>query len=168
VTSKRAPNDPAGDDIKIVATNRQARRDFEILDSLECGMMLKGNEVKSLRESKVTLADAYARIHQDELWVFGLHIAPYSHAGAADLLEPARDRKLLANRTEIDRWAARVDQQHLTLVPLRLYFKGGRAKLELGLGRGKKQYDKRQDLAKREADREAEKAMSRAIRQRTE
>jgi SsrA-binding protein len=156
------------DGIKIVATNRQARRDYEILDTLECGMMLKGNEVKSLRESKVTLADAYARITDHELWIYGLHITPYSHAGAADLLEPARDRKLLAHRLEIDRWAARLDQQHLTIVPLRLYFKAGRAKIELGLGRGKRQYDKRQDLAKREADREAEKAMSRAIRQRTE
>jgi SsrA-binding protein len=162
--AKRATDDG----IKIVATNRQARRDYEILDTLEAGMMLKGNEVKSLREAKVTLADSYARINDHELWIHGLHIAPYSHAGAADLLEPDRDRKLLAHRTEIDRWAARVDQQRLAIVPLRLYFKAGRAKLELGLGRGKRQYDKRQDLAKREADREAEKAMSRAIRQRTD
>jgi SsrA-binding protein len=163
-----APKPPSDDGIKIVATNRQARRDYEIFDTLECGVMLKGNEVKSLREAKVTLADAYARILDGQLWVFGLHIAPYSHAGAADLLEPARDRKLLAHRTEIDRWSAKVDQQHLTLVPLRLYFKDGRAKIELGLGRGKRQYDKRHDLAKREADREAQRAMSKAVRERSE
>lgn len=150
--------------IKVVATNRQARRDYEILDTLECGIMLKGNEVKSLRESNVTLADAYARVHDGELWIHGLHIAPYSHAGKAGLLEPDRDRKLLAHRAEIDRWAARVQQDRLAIVPLRLYFKDGRAKLELGLGRGKRQYDKRQAIARREADREAQRAMSRAMR----
>jgi SsrA-binding protein len=154
--------------VKIVASNRRARHDYEILDTLECGIMLKGNEVKSLRESKVTLTDAYARITNHELWMYGLHISPYSHAGAADLLDPARDRKLLAHRQEIDRWSERVDQQHLTLVPLRLYFKDGRAKIELGLGRGKRQYDKRHDLAKREADREAQRAMSKAVRERSE
>jgi SsrA-binding protein len=154
--------------VKIVASNRRARHDYEILDTLECGIMLKGNEVKSLRESKVTLTDAYARITNHELWMYGLHITPYSHAGAADLLDPARDRKLLAHRHEIDRWSDRVDQQHLTLVPLRLYFKDGRAKIELGLGRGKRQYDKRHDLAKREADREAQRAMAKAVRERSD
>lgn len=150
---------------KVVATNRQARRDYEILDTYECGLVLRGSEVKSLRESKVQLADSYARIDDNEIWLHGLHVAPYSHSGQADTHEPERARKLLLHRGEIDRIRPRLDQERLTLVPLSLYFKDGRAKLELGLGRGRKQYDKRQAIAKRDADREAARALARGRRE---
>lgn len=148
----------------VAATNRRARRDYDILDTLETGMVLRGSEVKSLREAKVTLSDAYARIIDGELWLVGLHISPYSHAAphTGHLVE--RDRKLLAKRGEIDSWQARLNQEHLTIVPLKLYFANGRAKLELGLARGRKDYDKRQAIAKREADREARRAMATANR----
>lgn len=147
---------------KPVASNRQARRDYEILETMECGIMLRGSEVKSLREAKVQLADSYGRYDKGELWLHGLHIAQYSHSGGFGVHEFDRRRKLLAHRNEIDRWGARVDQEHLSLVPLSLYFKDGRAKLELGLGRGRKQADKRQAIAKRDADMEARKALARS------
>jgi SsrA-binding protein len=153
------------DGTRVVATNRQARRNYDILDTVEAGLVLKGSEVKSLRESKVTVADAYARIIDGEAWVLGLHIAPYSHAGGGfGDLDPDRDRKLLLNRREIDRLKARIDQERLTLVPLSLYFKDGRAKLEVGLGRGRREIDKRQVIAQREADREARRAMVRGAK----
>lgn len=153
------------DGVKVVATNRQARRNFDILDTFEAGLVLKGSEVKSLREAKVTVADAYARIIDHEAWLVGLHITPYSHAGG-DFggLDPERDRKLLLHRHEIDRIKARLDQERLTLVPLQLYFKDGRAKLELGLGRGRTGVDKRQHIARRDAEREAEREVARARR----
>lgn len=156
-----SPMPPAAG-VKIVATNRRARRDYDILDAVEAGMVLRGSEVKSLRESKVQLAEAYARIDDGEAWLVGLHIAPYNHTAGFDQPEPDRRRKLLLRRDEIDRLRARLDQERLTLVPLSLYFKEGRAKLEIGLGRGRTKGDKRQAIAKREADREAAKAMSRA------
>lgn len=153
------------DGVQVVATNRQARRNYEILDTFEAGLVLKGSEVKSLRESKVTVGDAYARIIDHEAWVIGLHISPYSHAGGAFAdLDPDRDRKLLLHRREIDRIKARLDQDRLTLVPLALYFKEGRAKLELGLGKGRTGVDKRQHIATRDAEREAQRAMARARR----
>lgn len=149
---------------KIVATNRQARRDYEILDTVEAGLVLRGSEVKSLRESKVQLSDTYARIVGAEAWLVGLHVAPYSHAGDTTGHEPDRDRKLLLHRSEIDQLRSRLDQDRLTLVPLALYFKDGRAKVELGLARGRRQYDKRQVIARRDAEREAQRAMARANR----
>jgi SsrA-binding protein len=152
------------DGVKVVATNRQARRNYEILDTFEAGLVLRGSEVKSLRESKVTVSDAYARIIDHEAWVIGLHIAPYSHVGAFADLDPDRDRKLLLNRLEIDRIKARVDQDRLTLVPLSLYFKDGRAKLELGLGKGRTGVDKRHHIATRDAEREAQREVARARR----
>ena len=148
----------------VVATNRQARRDYEVLDTWEAGIMLKGSEVKSLRESKVQIADAYARIVDGEAWLIGLHISPYSHAAEVFGHDPDRDRKLLLHQHEIDVIRAKLDQERLTLVPLSLYFIGGRAKLEVGLGRGRKEIDKRQLLAKREADREAQRAMANSRR----
>ena len=147
-----------------MATNRQARRDYDILDTWECGVVLQGSEVKSLRESKVQLADAYARVVADEAWLIGLHVSPYSHAAEHNGHVLDRDRKLLLHRGEIDAIRSRIDQDHLTLVPLRLYFKQGRCKVEVGLGRGRKTYDKRQAIAKRDADREAQRAMARAAR----
>jgi SsrA-binding protein len=149
---------------KLVATNRQARRDYEILDTVECGIVLRGSEVKALRESKVQLADSYGKVGRGEVWLHGLHIAGYSHAGRFDSHAPERERKLLLHRTEIDRLRARVDQEHLALVPLSLYFKEGRAKLELALGRGRRQHDKRQVIARRDAELEARRAASQANR----
>ena len=148
----------------VVATNRRARHDYSILDEVECGIVLQGSEVKSLRESKVQLTDAYARITDGEAWLIGLHIAPYSHGSAAFGHDVERPRKLLLHRRQIDELRARVDQDGLTLVPLSLYFKDGRAKLQLGLGRGKKTHDKRQDIARRDADREAARAIAAANR----
>ncbi|CAN5229022.1 SsrA-binding protein SmpB [soil metagenome] len=153
-----APKAPPG--TTVVATNRQARRDYEILDAWECGIMLTGSEVKALREAKVTLTDAYARLESRELWLVGLHVAAYSSASAQGGHELARTRKLLVHRHELDEMRVRVDQDRLTLVPLSLYFKDGRAKLELGLGRGRKHYDKRRLIAERDADRDAQRAMA--------
>jgi len=158
------PQQPKGRPTGVVASNRRARRDYEILDTWECGLVLRGSEVKSLRESKVQLADAYARLIGDEVWLVGLHIAPYSHAAVQTGHEPARDRKLLLHRHQIDGLRARLDQERLTLMPLSLYFSEGRCKLELGLGRGRRQYDKRQVIAEREADREARRAMVRGAK----
>jgi SsrA-binding protein len=153
---------PAG--TKPVASNRQARRNYDILDTFEAGIVLRGSEVKSLRESKVTLADAYARIIAGELWLIGLHIAPYSHAADQGGHDPERDRKLLVHRSELDELRARVDQERLSLVPLSLYFDRGRAKVEVGVGRGRRTYDRRQAIAKRDAEMEARRALGRAAK----
>ncbi len=144
----------------VVATNRQAHRDYEIVDTWEAGLMLKGSEVKSLREAKVTLTDSYARFEGRDLYLVGLHINAYSAASSQGGHELARTRRLLAHRHELDEMRRRVDQEHLSLVPLALYFKDGRAKLELGLGRGRKHYDKRQVIAQRDADLDARRAMA--------
>lgn len=144
----------------VVATNRRARHDYEILDTIEAGIMLRGSEVKSLRESKVTLTDAYARIVAGELWLIGLHISPYSHAAAHTGHLVERDRKLLVHRSEIEEFQHRLSLEHLTLIPMRLYFSDGRVKVEVALARGRKTHDKRQAIAKRDADLEARKAMA--------
>ena len=144
-----------------VATNRVARRDYTILDSLEVGIQLRGSEVKALREAKVQLADSYAIVDGGELWLVGLHISAYSHSANAFAHEPDRRRKLLAHRSEIDRWGSRVDRENLALVPLALYFLNGRAKLKLALARGRTQADRRQDIADRDANQQAQRAMSR-------
>ena len=144
----------------MIATNRRARRDYDILETVEAGLVLRGAEVKSLREAHVQFADANGWIRDGEAWLLGLHIAPYSHAqGNAFAPDPDRERKLLLRRDEILRLKARLDQDRLALVPLALYFKDGRVKVELGLGRGRKRYDKRQVLAKRDADLEARRAL---------
>jgi SsrA-binding protein len=149
---------------KLVATNRTARRDYEVLETLEAGLALKGSEVKSLRESKVQLNDAYARVIDGELWLLGMHVAPYSHGVGVFGHDPDRRRKLLVHRNEMLRLKARVDQDRLALVALSLYFKDGRAKVELGLARGRTKGDRRQAIAKKEADLEARKAMARSRR----
>ena len=158
--SMASKSTPAGP--RAVATNRQARRDYEILDTFEAGIVLQGSEVKSLREAKVQLAESFARIDNGEIWLVGLHITPYSHSGAADGHLLDRQRKLLLHKGEIVKIKSRLDQERLTLVPLSLYFKEGRAKLELGIGRGRREFDKRQVIAKRDADRDAARAMSNA------
>ncbi|MGI9600663.1 MAG: SsrA-binding protein SmpB [Acidimicrobiales bacterium] len=152
-------------DITVVATNRAARRDFEILDVYEAGIVLRGSEVKSLRESKVQLNDCYGRIDDGEAWLLGLHIAPYSKSTSEAFgHETDRHRKLLLHRSEIDRIRPRLDQERLTLVPLRLYFQGGRAKVELAVARGKKSIDRRQEIARRDADLDARREMAKANR----
>jgi SsrA-binding protein len=150
--------------VKVIATNRQARRDYELEDTVEAGLVLHGSEVKSLRESKVTIADAYARIDDGEAWLVGLHISPWRTANVAAGHEAERRRKLLLHRDEIARLGARIDQERLTLVPLQLYFKDGRAKIELALGKPRRKGDKRQVIAERDAALEAQRAMSRARR----
>lgn len=149
------------DGVKVVATNRAARHNFTIDDSFECGIVLRGSEVKSLRESKVQISEAFGQLSNGEMWLHNLHIAPYSFSAAHSGHEPLRTRKLLLNRREIDRIAARMQKERLSLVPLRLYFKDGRAKLELAIGHGKKAADKRQDLAKRDAAREIQRDLGR-------
>lgn len=150
--------------VKMIATNKTARRDYEISETFECGIMLRGSEVKSLRESNVRIADTYARFEDGELYVIGLHIAPYTRAGTHVKLEAERKRKLLLHRYELDRLSSKINQDNLQLVPMALYFKGGRAKLEVGLGRSRNTVDKRQMIAKRDADREARREL--AARQR--
>jgi SsrA-binding protein len=155
---RRAPRRDGGDDgdrIKTVARNRRARHEYDILETYECGMQLQGSEVKSLRAGRVTLADAYARVEGGEAWLLGVHIPPYEHAGAFGQHDPERRRKLLLHREQIDELMGSSQQQSLTLVPLSIYFKDGRAKLELALARGRRLYDKRQAIASRDADREA-------------
>ena len=150
--------------VKMVATNKQASRNYEISETFEAGIVLRGSEVKSLRESKVQISDAYARFEQGELWLVGLHISPYSRAGTHMRVEPIRKRKLLMHRAELDRLNSKTEQDHLALVPMALYFKENRAKIELGLGRGRKTVDKRQVIAKRDADREARRELARRNR----
>jgi SsrA-binding protein len=140
---------------KVVASNRRARHDYEILDTFEAGMVLKGSEVKSLRAGQVQLKDSYAEIKDGELWLQRLHIGPYSHA-SVDAHEPERRRKLLLHRREIDRLTGRINEQGLTLVPLQVYFSHGLAKVELALAKGKRRYDKRKKLAEKEHRREME------------
>jgi SsrA-binding protein len=136
-----------------VASNRYARYRYELLEKLECGIALHGTEVKALRESGAQLKDGYAAIRDGELWLHSVHIPPYGPA-ARENHEPERPRKLLAHRREIERIEARVKERGLTLVPTRLYFSDGRAKVEIALARGKDLYDKRQALKEREQRRE--------------
>ena len=138
---------------KVVASNRKARHDYDILESQEVGLVLRGTEVKSLRASQVTFKDSYADIRNGEAWLLGCHITPYSHGTDANH-DPERPRKLLLHRREINRLVGKVAERGLTIVPLRLYFKEGRAKLELGLARGKKTYDKRASIRERDERRE--------------
>jgi SsrA-binding protein len=145
---------------RVVATNRRARHDFEIIETLECGLVLTGSEVKSLREGKAQIAEGYARVDGDELWLFQTHIPPWSYAVGFGSHDPDRKRKLLVHRRELTRWELEVKTQSLTIVPLKLYFKQGRAKVEVALAKGRKQQDRREALKKRDADRE----MARAVR----
>ena len=151
----------------MVAANRRARRDFDVLETLEVGLALEGSEVKSLREGNVQMAGSWARIDRGELWLHNLHISPYSHAAAPFRPEPDRVRKLLAHRREIQRLASRVDQERLALVPLALYFTEGRAKLTLALARGRTRADRRRDIQQRDADAEAARSMAAARRRRS-
>jgi SsrA-binding protein len=142
---------------QLVITNRKARHDYLVLDTWECGVMLAGAEVKSVRGGRANLQDAYARVEDGEVWLYGMHISPYSYSRAD--LDPVRKRKLLLHHKEIDELTRGTAEKGHTLVPLRVYFKDGRAKVELALARGKRAYDKRQALAERDAKRETERAM---------
>jgi SsrA-binding protein len=145
---------------KIIASNRRARHDYSIEDTVEAGLVLTGTEVKSLRAGRATLADGFGQISDGEAWLHGVHIPQYTQ-GTWTNHEPRRVRKLLLHRREIDKLASAVNERGLTLIPLSLYFSDGKAKIELGLARGKRTYDKRQDLAKRDAAREVERELRR-------
>ncbi len=149
---------------KPIASNRRARHTYTILDTVEAGIVLQGSEVKSLRLAQVQLADSYARIRNGELWMEGMHIAPYAFASGVGAHDPDRARKLLMHRSEIERLADRIDRERLTLVPLAVYFNNGRAKVELGVAKGRTKGDKRQAIAERDSKREIERALGRTAK----
>lgn len=146
------PRTQPGPPTKLIAQYRRARYDYSIEDTFEAGLALTGTEVKSCREGRVSLADAYATVRDGEAWLIGCHISPYSHGNRANH-EPTRPRKLLLHRGEIELLERKLTQEGRTLVPLRLYFKHGLAKAELGVGRGKRRHDKREAIASRDAER---------------
>src|SRR5438132_10607297 len=150
---------------RAIATNRRARHEYSILETFEAGVVLRGTEVKSLRAGLVNFKDSYATVRNGEVWWLGCHINPYSHGTDANH-DPERDRKLMLHSKEISRLSGKVAERGLTLIPLKLYFKSGRAKLELGLGRGKKLHDKRSTLREREVKREMDKAARAGSRER--
>lgn len=137
----------------LVATNRKARHDYTILDTYEAGLVLKGTEVKSLRQGKATLTDGYAMLKNGEVWLLGMHISSYEQ-GSYSNVDPIRSRKLLLHKTEIRKLAGKMQQKGLALVPLKIYFKNNVAKILIGLAQGKKSYDKRADIAEREIKRD--------------
>jgi len=143
---------------KTIAENRRARHDYQLLERVEAGLVLTGTEVKSLRDGRVTLAHAFADIRDGEAWLHGVEIATYDHGNRANH-EPTRPRKLLLHRREIDSLYAMVREKGLTIVPTRIYFKDGRAKIELAVARGKEQRDKRRDVVERDARRQMERAV---------
>lgn len=146
--------------VKVVASNRKARRNYTLGDTYEAGLVLVGSEVKSLRAGRMELKDSYGDIRSGEAYLVGAHIAPYDFAREGGH-EPERSRKLLLHRREIDRIAGQVAERGLTLIPLQVYFKDGKAKVELGLAKGKTTYDKRESLKEREMEREMERAQRR-------
>jgi SsrA-binding protein len=148
---------PARRGNQVVIRNRRARFDYELLQSFECGIVLEGAEVKSIRQGHANLQDAYARVEDGEVWLHGMHVRPYEFSRGT--LDPVRSRKLLLHRREIDEIVRESQQKGMTLVPTRVYFKDGRVKVELAVARGKRRYDKREALKRREADREARRAM---------
>ncbi|MBN2425222.1 MAG: SsrA-binding protein SmpB [Calditrichaceae bacterium] len=141
--------------IKIVASNRKARHDYEIINSMEAGMVLQGTEVKAVREGRVNLTDSYARFRKGELWLIGLHISPYTKS-AVQNHDPLRDRKLLLHKQELKKLFRQVEEKGVTLIPLKVYLKRHLVKIEIGLGRGKRKYDKRAAIAERDSKRDLE------------
>ena len=137
----------------MLIQNRRARHDYSILDSMEAGLVLLGTEVKSLRQGRANIKDSFAQVKEGEVWLYNMHINPYEQ-GNQHNHDPERPRKLLLSRAQIRRLTGRVEERGLTLIPLKIYFKNGWAKIELGLARGKKEYDKRHDMARRDAERE--------------
>ena len=147
-----------GEGIKVVAKNRRARHDYELLELFEAGIVLKGTEIKSVRANKVSLQRSYVQNRDGELWLMEAHIAPYEHAGY-EQHDPTRPRKLLLHGREIAQIIDALTIKRLTMVPTRMYLKNGRAKVEIALARGKRQFDKRADMAKRDSDRQVERAL---------
>jgi SsrA-binding protein len=146
---------------KTLVSNRRARREYSIEETYEAGLVLKGSEIKSIRAGRANLQDSYVTIRDGEAWLVNTHVSPYKQASIENH-EPKRDRKLLLNRREIDRLVGKVQAKGYTMIPLRLYLKNNRAKVEIALAKGKKLYDKRADLAKRQAQRDMERAMRRS------
>jgi SsrA-binding protein len=162
--SSPSPAGGRGADQRPVAKNRRARHDYDILETYEAGLVLVGAEVKSIREGNVQLRDSYARVRDGEVFLFGMHLQPYSYANGFGAVDPERTRKLLLHRRQIEEIAARTSQEHLTLVPLSVYFRDGMAKVEIALAKGRRRYDKRRAIANRDADREARRAASAHMR----
>jgi SsrA-binding protein len=146
---------------KLVTSNRKAYHDYHIEEQIEAGLQLTGTEIKSIRDGRVNLRDAYARIEGGELWLYGMHISPYGQAGNYFNHDPLRRRKLLVHRKQIAYLAEKVETRGYTLVPVRLFLKKGRAKVDLGVGRGKREFDKRDAMAERDAKRQIEQALRR-------
>lgn len=146
-----------------VVKNKKAFRDYEISERYEAGIVLRGTEIKSLREGKISFKDSYARVVSGEIWVYNLHISPYHH-GSAWNHDPVRPRKLLMHKYEIKRLRGKVEERGFTLIPLQMYFVNGKAKIEIGLARGKKLHDKRKDIAKKDAQRDAERELKNRYR----
>jgi SsrA-binding protein len=142
---------------RVVISNRKARYDYFVLETYECGIVLKGPEVKSIRNGRANLQDGYARLDDGEVWLFGMHVSPYEFSRGD--LDPVRPRKLLLHHKQIDELARATEERGITLVPLSVYFKDGRAKVELAIARGKARYDKRQAIAERDAKRETQRAL---------
>jgi SsrA-binding protein len=155
--AKQAKKDE--DDVRVVTRNRRAFHNYEIIDALECGIALVGTEVKSLRDGYANLEDAYAKLENGEVWLIGSEIPEYAMGNRLNH-KPKRPRKLLLHRTEIEKFAGKASQRGFTLVPLRLYFKQGKAKVEIAVARGKQAHDKRQALKKSDADREMKRAIA--------
>lgn len=155
MTKEKAKTDEDG--ILVVTTNKNAFRNYEIVDTLEAGIVLLGSEVKSIRAGEINIKDAYVRIHNGEAFLMNCHITPYKYS-RIDEINPLRERKLLLHAQELERLEARISQKGLTVVPTKMYFRRGRCKLELGVGKGKKLHDRREDLKEREARREIERA----------
>ncbi len=147
---------------KVIATNRKAYHDYFIEETLEAGLVLTGTEIKSVRGGRVNLRDSYVRIERGEAWLLNVHIAPYEQGNRYNV-NPTRDRKLLLHRLEILRLQAKAQGKGMTIVPLRVYIRGNRAKVELALAKGKRQYDKREAIAQRDAEREMEREAQRAM-----
>ena len=143
---------------KLICKNPTARHNYIIEDTLETGIVLSGTEIKSIRNGKANLKDSYANIKNGELFIYNLHISPYEHGNIYNK-DPIRDRKLLANRREINKLIGLIKQQSYSLVPISMYFQGNLVKIELGIGKGKKLYDKRREMAKKDADRKIEQAL---------
>lgn len=145
---------------KLIAANRRARRDYDLTETIEAGIMLIGSEVKSMREAQVQIAEGFVRFDNGEAYLLGMHVAPYLHAQEHSGHDPDRPRKLLMHRRELDRLKALVDLERVSIVPLSLYFKDGKVKVELGIGKGRKLHDKRHAVAERDAKREVERALA--------
>ena len=146
--------------IKIISQNKKAFHDFEISERMEAGLVLLGTEVKSLREGRANLKDSYARVKKDEVFLYGLHISPYTHA-SFDNHDPERVRKLLLHKSEIKKLLGKTQEKGFSLVPLKIYFKDGKAKIEIALARGKKEYDKRESIKRKEENRELDRIKKR-------